>query len=70
MAGLVVELAIGPRGRVEVYVVAGGLEALQVHVEVTLRGPPPRVNLVLVEGLVLVVDAVGRGRVLEGRVGL
>lgn len=41
-----------------------------MHVEVTLRGAPPGVDLVLVEGLVLVVDAVGRGRVLERRVGL
>ena len=70
MAGLIVELAVGPRGGVEVYIVAGGFEALQVHVEVTLRGAPSWVNLVLVEGLVLVVDAVGRGRVLERRVGL
>jgi len=70
VAGLVVELAVRPRGGVEVYVVASGLEALKVHVEVTLRGAHSRVNLVLVEGLVLIVDAFGRGRVLERRVGL
>lgn len=70
VAGLIVELAVGPRGWVEVYIVAGGFEALQVHVEITLRGAPSRVNLVLIEGLVLVVDAVRRGRVLERRVGL
>lgn len=70
VAGLIVELAVGPRGWVEVYIVAGGLEALQVHVEVTLWRAPGRMNLVLVEGLVLVVDAVGRGRILERRVGL
>lgn len=69
MAGLIVELAVGPRGRVEVYIVAGGLEALEVHVEVTLRGATSCVNLVLVEGLVLVVSAVRRGRILERRVG-
>ena len=70
VAGLVVELTVGPRGWVEVYIVASGLEALQVHVEVTLRRAPSHVNLVLVEGLVLVAAAVGRRGVLERRVGL
>lgn len=70
MAGLVVELAVGPRRRVEVYIVSSGLEALQVHVQVPLRGAPSSVDLVLVEGLVLVVAVVGQGRVLEWRVGL
>lgn len=70
MAGLVVELAVGPRGRVEVDIVSGGLQALQVHVEFALWGAPPRMNLVLVEGLVLIAAAVIWGRVLERRVGL
>lgn len=70
MAGLVVELAVGPRRRVEVYIVSGGLEALQVHVQVALRGAPSRMHLVLIEGLVLVVAVVRQGRVLERRVGL
>lgn len=69
VAGLIVELAVGPRRWVEVYIVAGGFEALQVHVEIALRGAPSWVNLVLVESLVLEVDAVRRGRVLERRVG-
>lgn len=68
VAGLIVELAVGPWGWVEVYIVAGGLEALQVHVEVSLRWAPGGMNLVLVESLVLVVDAVRRGRILERRV--
>lgn len=70
VAGLIVELAVGPRGWVEVYIVAGGLETRQVHVKVPLRGASSGVNLVLIEGLVLVVDAVGRRRILERRVGL
>lgn len=41
-----------------------------MHVKVPLRGASSGVNLVLIEGLVLVVDAVGRRRVLERRVGL
>lgn len=41
-----------------------------MHVEVSLRGAPSCVYLVLIEGLVLIVAAVRRGRVLEGRVGL
>lgn len=36
MAGLVVQFAVWPRGRVEVYVVAGGFEA-QVHAQVFPR---------------------------------
>ena len=70
MAGLVVELAVGPRGRVEVHVVACGLEALQVHAEVSLRAPPAAVHLVPEVGLVLVAAAVSGGRVSERRVGL
>lgn len=69
VAGLVVELAVGPRGWVEVYIVAGGLEALQVHVKVTLRGTPSSMNLVLVAGLILVVAAVRWRRILERGVG-
>ena len=41
-----------------------------MHVEVTLGRAPSREDLVLVEGLVLVVDTIGWGRVLEWRVGL
>ncbi|KAG7227420.1 hypothetical protein INR49_000426 [Caranx melampygus] len=40
---------------------------LQVHVEITLWGAPSHVNLVLIEGLVLVVAGIGRRRVLERR---
>lgn len=36
MAGLIVQFTIRPRGRVEVYVVAGGFEA-QVHAQVLPR---------------------------------
>lgn len=65
MAGLIVELAVGPRRRVEVYIVAGGLETLQVHVEFTLWGSPSCMNLVLIESLILVVAVVRWGRILE-----
>lgn len=70
VAGLIVELAVGPRRWVEVYIIAGGFQTLQVHVEFTLRGAPSSVNLDLIEGLVFVVATVGWGRVLERWVGL
>ena len=38
MVGLVVQFAVGPRGRVEVHVVAGGFEA-QMHAQVLPRVP-------------------------------
>lgn len=64
MAGLVVEFGVGPGCRVEVHIVAGGLEA-QVHVQVCgLRRA--LVHLVLVECLLKLYSR----RVLERRVGL
>lgn len=62
MAGLVIQFAVGPGGRIEVHVVAGGLES-QMHAEV--GGGGGSMDLILEIGLLKV-----SGRVLKGGEGI